>query len=452
MAEEKPQESDLDVMSQLSERMKGVGKEAKSLNLKLSRFLEAQKQQAKSLPRPPPPEQKPTPEAPKESPVTATIKPINVAPEEPLYEELPQLPPQPEEPAAMVSPAPILPPQQQPEEALTNNPQPQVVERIIEKEISNALMPELPTPDANVTSNNNFVTNNTIEAAPVNPIPEVMPEPLAADAITPLPAPLPLPPAIEPVAQIEPTPLPTPEQPLPDLQIPMFETSQPKIEPPPTTVPDISNVESVTEIPEINVNVPEIKIPEISTPKLEAPTIPPVSQQPPTSVIVPPAPQIPPPRTIEPNLGIQEPTITEAPIEPENTEQPFTATEQPPIQTEIPKMIAETEAKPTASPLTSSDENLINISKSIDSLALSIKQYNEKLTASIGQLADTASEILKMLPALKSEGSTESLNKPGGKTTTLDNTNMIGNYRERLGLTTKGYVRNTIFPGNNSIT
>ena len=36
MAEEKPQESDLDVMSQLSERMKGVGKEAKSLNLKLS--------------------------------------------------------------------------------------------------------------------------------------------------------------------------------------------------------------------------------------------------------------------------------------------------------------------------------------------------------------------------------------------------------------------------------
>ena len=48
MAEEKPQESDLDVMSQLSERMKGVGKEAKSLNLKLSRFLEAQKQQAKS--------------------------------------------------------------------------------------------------------------------------------------------------------------------------------------------------------------------------------------------------------------------------------------------------------------------------------------------------------------------------------------------------------------------
>ena len=103
MAEEKPQESDLDVMSQLSERMKGVGKEAKSLNLKLSRFLEAQKQQAKSLPRPPSPEQKPTPEAPKESPVTATIKPINVAPEEPLYEELPQLPPQPEEPAATAS-------------------------------------------------------------------------------------------------------------------------------------------------------------------------------------------------------------------------------------------------------------------------------------------------------------------------------------------------------------
>lgn len=454
MADETPQTSDFDVMSQLSERLKGVGKEAKNLNLKFSRFLETQKQQAKAIsPAPPAPTPEPTP-GPAEMPslqIGDLNKPINITPEEGIVDELPQQPILNDTPSEIKE----LPLPRPPEEPLASSepilqpPQPQIIEKIIEQP-SNILPAEQPLPQQTLQPINNNIVNNFLESSEsISTEPETPLTPEPRIPLTPEP-PLTLsePQIIEKIIE-KPVPTDSNEEFMPDMMA--LKPVEP-VPPVTSTEPSLPNIENVppAQIPEINFKVPEIKIPEISMPApTTAATSTPIVAPEQSNLISPTAPEVV-KETIKEIPVITEQKNTPPPEPPPPFQAPFTATSNP--EPEIPKVVAETNPQQTASPLTSSDESLLNISKSIEMLTATMSQHNEKLNSSLNELKNVAAEILKLLPSLKSEGGAAPLNNnSGGRHTTLDNTNIIGNYRESLGLTSKGYVRNTVFPGNNSI-
>lgn len=155
---------------------------------------------------------------------------------------------------------------------------------------------------------------------------------------------------------------------------------------------------------------------------------------------------------VESNVPPQQEQKATIPDVVEDRQEPFTAAPEI-LPREIPDVVAGSEEKKVPA-LNASDESLLAISKSIDSISQSMRQNQDKLISSITSLNNTAAEILRLLPTLQSQrqpGENANDIRPAGKKRGVDTGNMIGNFRESLNITTRGYSRNTVFPGNNSI-
>jgi len=144
---------------------------------------------------------------------------------------------------------------------------------------------------------------------------------------------------------------------------------------------------------------------------------------------------------------VSMPEAVETPVEP------FVANKESASTQEFPNIVASTQATEQGTSLNLTDESLVTIGKSLDNMSQQMKQNQEKLATSLSNLNSTAMEILKMLPALQQHNSDQPMKVvSNSQTHSIDTSNMIGNFRDSLNLTTKGYSRNTVFPGNNSIT
>lgn len=151
------------------------------------------------------------------------------------------------------------------------------------------------------------------------------------------------------------------------------------------------------------------------------------------------------PQDAAPDLNMPE--AVESPTEP------FVASKESTPPQEFPNMVASTQTTEQGSSMNLADESLVTIEKSLDNMSQQMKQNQEKLASSLSNLNNTAMEILKILPTLQQRGGDQSMKvSSNSQSPTMDTSNMIGNFRNSLNLTTKGYSKNTVFPGNNSIT
>lgn len=197
---------------------------------------------------------------------------------------------------------------------------------------------------------------------------------------------------------------------------------------PPQPAPTV-NVNVTEETSNNSPVVPEISMPSVATAPIEQPASKTVAE------------------ISEPQVNIPE---ISAPIPPPPVIPEFSAATVPPVA-EIPPMIAEPEAKKPDMGLNLADESLVGLNKGLEKIATILNQNQSKLIASIDALNSSVGEILKMLPSLQA-GSTESqAQPPRSRTNKIDSSSMISNYRQNLGLTTKSFTSNTVFPGGNSI-
>jgi len=151
------------------------------------------------------------------------------------------------------------------------------------------------------------------------------------------------------------------------------------------------------------------------------------------------------PQDVIPEISMPE--TAETPVEP------FVASREPTSTQEFPNIIASTQATEREASLNLTDESLVTIGKSLDNMSQQMKQNQEKIATSLSNLNSTAVEILKLLPTLQQRSSDQPMRGAStSRVNTIDSSNMIGNFRDSLNLTTKGYSKNTVFPGNNSIT
>ena len=150
------------------------------------------------------------------------------------------------------------------------------------------------------------------------------------------------------------------------------------------------------------------------------------------------------PQDIIPEISM--PKTTETPVEP------FVASKESASTQEFPNIVATTQATEAGASLNLTDESLVTIGKSLDNMSQQMKQNQEKIATSLSNLNSTAVEILKLLPTLQQRGGDQPMRgASNSRVNTIDSSNMIGNFRDSLNLTTKGYSKNTVFPGNNSI-
>ena len=150
------------------------------------------------------------------------------------------------------------------------------------------------------------------------------------------------------------------------------------------------------------------------------------------------------PQDVIPEISM--PKTTETPVEP------FVASKESASTQEFPNIVATTQATEAGASLNLTDESLVTIGKSLDNMSQQMKQNQEKIATSLSNLNSTAVEILKLLPTLQQRGGDQPMRgASNSRVNTIDSSNMIGNFRDSLNLTTKGYSKNTVFPGNNSI-
>ena len=150
------------------------------------------------------------------------------------------------------------------------------------------------------------------------------------------------------------------------------------------------------------------------------------------------------PQDVIPEISM--PKATETPVEP------FVASKESASTQEFPNIVATTQATEAGASLNLTDESLVTIGKSLDNMSQQMKQNQEKIATSLSNLNSTAVEILKLLPTLQQRGGDQPMRgASNSRVNTIDSSNMIGNFRDSLNLTTKGYSKNTVFPGNNSI-
>ena len=193
-------------------------------------------------------------------------------------------------------------------------------------------------------------------------------------------------------------------------------------------------------------NLPEPALPEASN--LPEPALPDVIEapqalkMPPTSNAV--EDFLNTPQDVIPEISM--PKTTETPVEP------FVASKESASTQEFPNIVATTQATEAGASLNLTDESLVTIGKSLDNMSQQMKQNQEKIATSLSNLNSTAVEILKLLPTLQQRGGDQPMRSASNsRVNTIDSSNMIGNFRDSLNLTTKGYSKNTVFPGNNSI-
>lgn len=144
--------------------------------------------------------------------------------------------------------------------------------------------------------------------------------------------------------------------------------------------------------------------------------------------------------------------ITNQPQQPPAAEEPST-----PFNFNLGSVLPNfSEQRQPATMSSNTDKTLLGISQSLNKMSSSIQQSQQSLANSLNTLNNTATEILRTIPSISmQQGSTNNMasnnasNK--GHFTPTENLNLIGNFRDKLGLTSRMYTNNTVFPGNNSI-
>lgn len=441
--------TDLKTIDELAFRLKAADKSAQSINTQLERFIadnyrasqEADKKlsEQNAILRQ---QQKNSQPSSKEE--NKPVQPLNVGKEEDLFFEEP-VPVLPEPVSEPVTVQPQTQIQTQPQPLPVIQEPPQLAAQAIEPIKDDSAIKDLAASVTNVENNTYSVMPTTVEKIEKVIEPGEQPEPKIIKAPVPEPqiiektvpvvntvntvektleqAPVQseaLPPVIEKPA--EPTKAESPELPTRQQspQIPVVLPQQPS----PTV-----NVNVTEAAPTVAPTIPEVSIPPVATASSE-----PVLKEP-----------TPGPSPLQSNI----PEIS-APL-PQPVIPEFTAAVTPPA-TELPPVITEPETKKPEVGLNLTDESLVGLNKGLEKIATLLAQNHSKLIASIEALNGSVGEILKMLPSLQSTSSEQqSRANPASKQHKIDSSSMISNYRQSLGLTTKGFTNNTVFPGGNSI-
>lgn len=441
--------TDLKTIEELAFRLKAADKSAQSINTQLERFIadnyrasqEADKKlsEQNSLLK----EQQKTLQPPKKE-ETKPAQPINVTKEEDVFFEEPVAPitePAPE-PIIPLAATPVLPPP-----VLTPTVQ-EIPETSIPKSepVQNkAAIDNLASSVTNVENNSYSVMPTTVEKVEKIIEKENKTEPKIVEAPEPAPQIIEKTiPITNTITKVEKTtePISTEAKSTPPVIVEKpveIEKSQPLPLPIKQENQQLPVVMPPSPSPVVNVNVTEAT-PSVSSPVPEA-NIPPIATQPslPVNEVVTEPPQ--------PQINIPE---ISAPMPPPPTIPEFTAAATPPAA-EIPPVITEPETKKPDVGLNLADESLVGLNKGLEKIATILNQNQSKLIASIEALNNSVGEILKMLPSLQT-GPSESQGQPSrSKKHNIDSSSMISNYRQGLGLTTRGFTNNTVFPGGNSI-
>jgi len=449
MADDKTPEftnTDLRTIDELAFRLRAADKSAQAINTQLERFITDNyrasqetdkklseqntllKQQQKTNQTPAAEEAKP-------------IQPINVSKEEDLFTEEPAIEPTASIPETNTTALPAPPPatvtqivQELPEKsepAFEVDPEPAKEVKELESSITNvenntySVMPTTVEKVEKVIEKNNLSEPQIIES-PAQP-PQIIEKTI---------------PVVNTVKEIEKSIVSEPSE----------SQSQPTVIE--KTVP--VNKEPVTpavkqEAPQIPVTLPPQSAPVVNVNVEETPTSMPAPVVP--EVNIPPVAATPPAPVPESSFEPVQPPVNipeiAAPLPSPVPE--FTATTTPP-PAEIPSVIAEPEAKKPEMGLNLADESLVGLNRGIEKITAILTQNQSKLIASIDSLNNSVGEILKMLPSLQQQSSEPSARPSQGKNNRIDSSSIISNYRQNLGLTTKSFTSNTVFPGGNSIT
>jgi len=119
----------------------------------------------------------------------------------------------------------------------------------------------------------------------------------------------------------------------------------------------------------------------------------------------------------------------------------------------VPKV----EEKRQSTPITNNNDKLLtDMNINLNKISATIQQSQQNLINSLNNLSNIANQILKTIPSISISQDNSSVasggnQKNSGRFSPTENLNLIGNYRDDLGLTPRNYTTNTIFPGNNSI-
>ena len=443
--------TELKTIDELAFRLKAADKSAQAINTQLERFitdnhratLETEKklseqnsllkQQQKTLQTPKKEEAKP-------------IQPINVGKEEDLFfEDTPITPvePEPQTPQSSTTtqPSPALQP------IVQEAPVPISANTETEKETSGAELKNLQSSVTNVENNSYSIMPETVEriekvvekeksSEPIVVEPPVAPPQIIektvpiTNTVTNIEKTIEKVPVQEPPASPTVVERPVAPEPVVAESLPEQKSSQIPVVLPPQPSPTVNVTVTESAPTTTSLPVPEMNIPQVVT---APPEVTPSTSE---SAV-----------TAQPSISIPE-ISTQLPPPPPPPE--FTAAALPPAA-EIPPIITEPEVKKPEMGLNLADESLVSLNKGIEKIAALLNQNQSKLIASIDALNNSVGEILKMLPTLQSTSSESNARPSQGKTNKIDSSSIISNYRQGLGLTTKSFTSNTVFPGGNSI-
>lgn len=446
--------SDLELasMDTLIRRLQAVDKSAQSMNTKLQRIIDQNEvaispQPKKSLENPA--VSKDQPKEPQQEKPSKPVEPVNVSKEEDLFFSEPLIEPVPPvEEETDIEKLPILPepPVVEPKEVK----QPQV-EKDIEPKLFEKEEPAVPV--VNNIENTNIITAEPISREEEKNIPETSP--------------------IEPVTAN----LPVQETKIIEKVIPVVNTVEKFKEPVVKTSDSMPTVSETPEVPSAtNKAEPKpIKAEKTSVSPTTFNVLNEPPQQPTVNVNVEPTaaefpleksieiPQVEPTTPALPVLAaepeIKENTISE-PVTPFNissiADLPAPApidvlASEPKVKEEIPPVTTKPEVLKPEESLNLADESLVEINKNINTLTEIFKQGQTKLATSVDSLNGTVAEILKMLPTLQTGGQSSAPSSRKSREDKVDAANLISSYRQSLGLQTRSYTQNTVFPGGNSI-
>jgi len=146
----------------------------------------------------------------------------------------------------------------------------------------------------------------------------------------------------------------------------------------------------------------------------------------------------------------QQPTERTQQSEQPSPEQPFTPFNFN-LGATIPSM---SERRSPMALASNNDRSLIGINQNLNKISISLQQTQQTLVNSLNTLNNTAMEILRTIPSISvQQGQSGGFSSNSNKSnfTPTESLNLIGNFRDRLGLTPRTFTNNTVFPGNNSI-
>lgn len=446
--------SDLELasMDTLIRRLQAVDKSAQSMNTKLQRIIDQNEvaiapQPKQSLENPA--VSKDQPKEPQQEKSDKPIEPVNVTKEEDLFFSEPLVEPvAPAEKETEIEKLPIL---NRPPVIESKEVKQLQVEKNIEPKSSEKQEPAIPV--VNNIENTNIITadpvykeeENITEAPPVEPITANLPVQETKIIEKAIPVVNTVEKLKEPdikTSDFMPTVSEKPEVLATTNKVEPTPVKAERIPPPPVTFNVISEA---PQQPTVNVNTEPTAI--------ELPFEKPTTEIPQT---IPTAPALP---VLVPEPEIKDNTISK-PVDPFNippvAELPAATpidvlASEPKMKEEIPPVTIKPEVLKSDESLNLADESLVEINKNINTLTEIFKQGQTKLATSVDSLNNTVAEILKMLPTLQAGDQSSGPLSRKNREDKIDAANLISSYRQSLGLQTRSYTQNTVFPGGNSI-